>query len=131
MSYFEIKNPQSRNYASFKKVGDFYVPKEIQGGSIGVAYKGKVYGSSILTDLSRQCSNDLFLSAGSKGRDKVLEFILSRLENEAVISCLVGFIEPEKIINVIGDVSLNASNLVNLFEDFPKIGVCVKIKGKG
>jgi hypothetical protein len=127
LSYFEVKNKKSENYKGFSEVGNFSIPAEIDGGNISVIYQGKIYKATILTDLSRQCSNDLFSDVGSLERTMLLSFILERLKNDCVTLCLVLFMEPEEIIQVIKSYSVFGDDLISFFHCRPEVGCCTEI----
>lgn len=127
LSYFEVKNKKSENYKGFSEVVNFSIPAEIDGGNISVIYQGKIYKATILTDLSRQCSNDLFSDVGSLERSMLLDFILERLQNGCVTPCLVSFMEPEKIIQVIKSYSVLGDDLISFFHSRPEVGCCTEI----
>lgn len=129
LSYFEVKNKKSENYKGFSEVGNFSIPAEIDGGNISVIYQGKIYKATIITDLSRQCSNDLFSDVGSLERTMLLSFILERLQNGCVTPCLVSFMEPNEILHVAKQCSLQGDDLASFFHKRPETGFCTEILG--
>lgn len=90
--YFELKNTNSKNYQGFNEVGKFYIPDLICAGRITVLFENKLYEAGIISDESKQCSNNFFQKNNDNIKNILIDFISLRLKNSCVKAYLVGFI---------------------------------------